>query len=309
MVPFKGYGRLTRSTTLALAAAAVVLGAEAAGLIPPDLMLAIAVGCKIFVLLRVLRARISPAYLLLWGPLAWFFPVPTALLLFVFGGRKHVALAAAKKEVNRVAWRLCDAPDFGGNRCRLLGDRHGRDTLEALRAQIRGARRRISVATYILSDDAVGRELVRLLAERARAGVQVRLLVDAIGSFGIPLRLCRPLLRAGGEIARFNPALPMRGKGSANWRNHRKLAVFDGRAAIIGAPRRSMACTSAARSSERTASASCFARSAPSTASARPWNLARSSASVRKLPGSPLGTFTFFTKVWPRAFTVSLPDM
>ncbi|MEY3449339.1 MAG: hypothetical protein RL749_960, partial [Verrucomicrobiota bacterium] len=153
MVPFKGYGRLTRSTTLALAAAAVVLGAEAAGLVPPDLTLAIAVGCKVYVLLRVLRARISPAYLLLWGPLAWFFPVPTALVLFVFGGRKHVALAAAKKEVNRVAWRLCDAPDFGGNRCRLLGDRHGRDTLEALRAQIRGAKRRISIATYILSDD------------------------------------------------------------------------------------------------------------------------------------------------------------
>jgi len=234
MVPFKGYGRLTRSTTLALASAAVVLGAEAAGLVPPDLTLAIAVGCKVYVLLRVLRARISPAYLLLWGPLAWFAPVPTALLLFVFGGRKHVALAAAKKEVNRVAWRLCDAPDFGGNRFRLLGDRHGRDTLEALRAQVRGARRRISIATYILSDDAVGRELIRLLAERARAGVEVRLLVDAIGSFGIPLRLCRPVLRAGGEVARFNPALPMRGKGSANWRNHRKIAVFDGQAAIIG---------------------------------------------------------------------------
>jgi hypothetical protein len=47
MVPFKGYGRLTRSTTLALAAAAVVLGAEAAGLVPPDLTLANAVGCKV----------------------------------------------------------------------------------------------------------------------------------------------------------------------------------------------------------------------------------------------------------------------
>ena len=39
----------------------------------------------------------------------------------------------------------------------------------------------------------------------------------------------RPLLRAGGRVARFNPALPLQGKGSAHWRNHRKLAVFDGR--------------------------------------------------------------------------------
>jgi len=234
MTPFKGYGWLTRRTALALAAAALVLWAEAAGWLPPEGALAAHVACKLYVLFRVLRARASVAYLLLWGPLAWFFPVGTALLFFVFGGRKHASLAAAKKEVNRVAWRLSDAPDFAGNRFRLLGDRDGRDMLEALRAEIRGARRRISIATYILSDDAVGRELVRLLTERARAGVEVRLLVDAIGSWGAPLRLCRPLRRAGGEVARFNPVLPTRGKGSANWRNHRKIAVFDGRTALIG---------------------------------------------------------------------------
>lgn len=234
MVPFKGYGRLTRSTTLAALAAVVILIAEWTGLLAGDAMSAIRTGCQVYVLLRVMRARITPGYLLLWGPLAWFFPLATALLIFVFGGRKHVALAAAKKEVNRVARRLTDEPDFEGNAFELLGDRDGRATLEALRAHIRSARRRISIATYILSDDAVGRGLTRLLVERARDGVEVRLLVDAIGSFGIPLRLGRALRRAGGEIARFNPALPMRGKGSANWRNHRKIAVFDGATAIIG---------------------------------------------------------------------------
>jgi cardiolipin synthase len=234
MVPFKGYGRLTRSTTLALLTTVAILGAEWADLLPDNVMLAVRTGCQIYVLLRVMRARISPAYLLLWGPLAWFYPLPTALLIFIFGGRKHVALADAKKEVNRVAWRLSDEPDFGGNRFRLLGDRDGRSTLEELRRQINEAKRRISLSTYILSDDAVGREIVSLLTARAKAGVEVRLLVDAIGSFGIPLRLCRPLRRAGGMVARFNPALPMQGKGSANWRNHRKIAVFDGKVAIIG---------------------------------------------------------------------------
>lgn len=234
MVPFQGYAALTRSSTAALLATAAVLGAEWADLLPDNVMLAIHTGCRIYVLLRIMRARVSPAYLLLWGPLAWFFPLATALVIFLFGGRKHSVLAAAKKEVNRVSLRLSDEPDFGGNRFRLLGDRHGRDTFEELRRRIREARRRISVSTYILSNDAVGKELVGLLAERARAGVEVRLLVDAIGSFGIPLRLCRPLRRAGGQIARFNPALPMRGKGSADWRNHRKIAVFDGTYAIIG---------------------------------------------------------------------------
>ena len=234
MVPFQGYGRLKRSTTLALLTAAVILIAEWADLLPDKAMLAVHTGCQIYVLLRVMRARVSPAYLLLWGPLAWFFPLSTALLHFVFGGRKHSSLADAKKEVNRVAWRLSDEPDFGGNRFRLLGDRDGRDTLEELRRQIKGAKRRISLSTYILSDDAVGREIVSLLTARAKEGIEVRLLVDAIGSFGIPLRLCRPLRRAGGMVARFNPALPMQGKGSANWRNHRKIAVFDGTFAVIG---------------------------------------------------------------------------
>lgn len=234
MVPFRGYGRLTRSTTLALLTTVVILAAEWADLLPDNVMLAVRTGCQIYVLLRVMRARISPAYLLLWGPLAWFLPIGTALLFFLFGGRKHSALADAKKEVNRVAWRLSDEPDFGGNRFRLLGDRDGRETLAELRRQIKGAKRRISISTYILGDDAVGRELVSLLTARAKEGLDVRLLVDAIGSFGIPLRLCRPLRRAGGQVARFNPALPTQGKGSANWRNHRKIAVFDGTFAIIG---------------------------------------------------------------------------
>ena len=234
MVPFQGYGRLTRSTSLALLSTLVILLAEWADLLPDNVMLAIRTGCKVYVLLRVMRARATPAYLLLWGPLAWFLPIGTALLFLLFGGRKHSSLAAAKKEVNRVAWRLSEDPDFGGNHFRLLGDRHGRDTLEELRRQIKGARRRISLSTYALANDAVGREIVRLLTARAKEGIEVRLLVDAIGSFGIPLRLCRPLRRAGGKVARFNPALPMQGKGSANWRNHRKIAVFDGTFAIIG---------------------------------------------------------------------------
>jgi cardiolipin synthase len=234
MVPFQGYGRLTRSTSLALLSTLVILLAEWADLLPDNVMLAIRTGCKVYVLLRVMRGRATPAYLLLWGPLAWFLPIGTALLFFLFGGRKHSSLAEAKKEVNRVAWRLSDEPDFSGNRFRLLGDRHGRDTLDELRRQIKGARRRISLSTYILSDDAVGREIVSLLAARAKDGVEVRLLVDAIGSFGIPLRLCQRLRRAGGQVAGFNPALPMRGKGSANWRNHRKIAVIDGTFAIIG---------------------------------------------------------------------------
>ena len=209
MSAFRGYGRLALRAGLALGATAAVLVAESAGWLPDRAVRAIDWACGLYVLVRVGRARISPLYLLLWGPLAWFAPQATALALFLFGGRKHAALAEAKREVNRVAWSLAEATETRGNAVQLLGDRHGRDTLEALRAEILAARRRIHIATYILSPDEVGREIVTLLARRAREGLEVRLLVDAVGSWGTPLVLCRPLLRAGGRVARFNPALPL----------------------------------------------------------------------------------------------------
>lgn len=192
------------------------------------------VGAGVYVVGCAVNARLSIAYALLWAPAAIFLPVPTAALLLLFGGRKHGALAAAKRRIKATAVRLSGRPSLGGNTFRLLGDRDGRATLATLQAEIRAARTRISISTYILSPDAVGRGLVALLAERARAGVEVRLLVDAVGSWGTPLRLCRQLRAAGGQVARFNPVLPMQGKGSANWRNHRKLAVFDGAIAVIG---------------------------------------------------------------------------
>jgi len=195
---------------------------------------ALRVAAGLYVVARGVNARLSLAYALLWAPAAIFFPLITAALLLLFGGRKHGALAKAKQRIMATAHRLGGTPPLGGNAFRLLGDRAGREVLTTLEAEIRAAKHRISISTYILSPDAVGREIVGLLAKRAREGVEVRLLVDAVGSWGTPMRLCRALKKAGGQVARFNPVLPMQGKGSANWRNHRKLAVFDGSVAIIG---------------------------------------------------------------------------
>ena len=58
MVPFRGYGRLTRSTTLALLTTAPILAAEWADLLPDNVTLAVHTGCQVYVLLRVMRARI-----------------------------------------------------------------------------------------------------------------------------------------------------------------------------------------------------------------------------------------------------------
>ncbi len=190
--------------------------------------------CALYIVILATRARISLFYILLWGPAAIFIPKITALFLLIFGGRKHSQLAEIKKRINRVAHELSGPFDQTGHRFTVLADREGREAITALAREIKNAKTRIHLSTYILSPDAVGREIVKLLVEKAQAGVEVRLLLDAVGSWGTPTRLCRPLLRAGGKVARFNPVFPMQGKGSANWRNHRKIAIFDSRAAIIG---------------------------------------------------------------------------
>lgn len=152
----------------------------------------------------------------------------------VFGRRKHRRLAANRRRLRALSEVL--APDElpTRNRVDCLLDRDGIEAHAALVEGIRGARRRISIGTYILAHDAVGRGLVRLLAQRAREGVEVRLLVDAVGSRFLPWTVGAVLRRAGARLERFNPFLSLRGRGSANWRNHRKIAVFDGRVAIVG---------------------------------------------------------------------------
>lgn len=99
---------------------------------------------------------------------------------------------------------------------------------------IEEARDHIHGQFFILDVDVVGKRFIHALASRARAGVRVRLLLDAVGSWRALRQIVRPLRKAGGEVAEFLPALPLHRKWSAHLRNHRKLLIGDGRAAFTG---------------------------------------------------------------------------
>jgi cardiolipin synthase len=88
--------------------------------------------------------------------------------------------------------------------------------------------------TFILSRDETGKRLVRLLTQRAKAGIKVRLLLDALGCLFSSRGFVEPLRKAGGEVVTFMPVIPLAPRGSANLRNHRKIAVFDQHTAMIG---------------------------------------------------------------------------
>jgi cardiolipin synthase len=100
-------------------------------------------------------------------------------------------------------------------------------------AAIASARRYIHCETYILDPDAVGGRFVRALSERARAGVRVRFVVDAVGSYRLPRSWIEHLERAGVYVHVFNPIrfAPME---MLTKRNHRKLLVVDGELAFTG---------------------------------------------------------------------------
>lgn len=105
----------------------------------------------------------------------------------------------------------------------------------AMTDAIRQARESISVLYYLWSDDQTGRAMRDALCERASAGVQVRVLLDAIGSFELDHRFWEPLRSAGGRIVHFMPPrIWTRRRPSVNFRNHRKILVVDHQVAFSG---------------------------------------------------------------------------
>jgi len=127
--------------------------------------------------------------------------------------------------------RATGARPIGGNELQ-----HHPDSLRALDAMldlIERAVRWVHFENYIIRDDRTGRRFADALATRARAGVRVRVLYDALGSFGTSRRYWRALRAAGVEVRPFHPLLS-RHLLDAIARDHRKLVVADGSRAITG---------------------------------------------------------------------------
>lgn len=110
------------------------------------------------------------------------------------------------------------------------GEAHFAAMLEA----IRSARHYIHVEYYIIRNDELGRRFIEALAERARAGVAVRLVYDAVGCARVGRHFFRPLTEAGGRAVPFFPGLLGLVNFRINFRNHRKILVVDGDVGFLG---------------------------------------------------------------------------
>ncbi|RXE56754.1 phospholipase [Methanoculleus taiwanensis] len=115
------------------------------------------------------------------------------------------------------------------NRVEVYTD--GKEKFDALFEAIRDARHHIHLEYFIVNNDELGRAVVHALAEKAREGVEVRLLFDAMGTRAGKgsKKAFHELTDAGGQIGVFFPSIYR-----LNYRNHRKIAVIDGAVGFIG---------------------------------------------------------------------------
>lgn len=120
---------------------------------------------------------------------------------------------------------------LNGNRVELLQDGDG--FYPALLNAIHEARHSVHFETFLWKEGELSRRISAALAERATAGVTVRLLVDGSGGKGLKGADLRIMQEAGIRFARFHP-LRLSNLGLINNRDHRKLVVIDGRTAFIG---------------------------------------------------------------------------
>lgn len=208
----------------------------------------------------ILKARTSQ------GAIAWTislltFPIVALPTYFIFGRNRFDGYLEKRDEIERESLRLiqrtsdniqahlvpvsADSPMYTslfnlarmpatrGNKLKLLID--GAATFDDIKRGLAGAEHYILFQFYIIRDDALGRSLGRLLADKARDGLKVYLLYDEIGSRQFQKSgLLKQLHMAGVNVAPFNTTQGPRNRFQLNFRNHRKVVVVDGRQAWIG---------------------------------------------------------------------------
>ncbi len=172
--------------------------------------------------------------------------VAGAVLLTVAGALLAFNFIGGEKKIERRIERLyaLDDPRFGhelgvllgppfvgGNRFRVL--LNGDEIFPPMLAAIRGARTSITFETYIYWSGDIGAKFAQALAERARGGVKVQVLLDWVGSAKMDESLIATMESAGVHVRKFHPP-HWSHLGRLNNRTHRKLLVVDGRVAFTG---------------------------------------------------------------------------
>ena len=193
----------------------------------------------------VCRQQRHPASAAAWIAVIGLLPLLGTLLYLLAGfreasGTTHSPAADAPEEeafcfndrLERIIHAGCGTRTARCNRVALL--HNGSNAFTALIAALQRASRSIHMEYYIFCDDRIGRAIAEILARKARGGVEVRVIYDAVGSWGISRTLLARMERAGVAIRPFEPLRFPWFTPRSTRRNHRKMVVTDGRTAFLG---------------------------------------------------------------------------
>ena len=207
----------------------------------------------------VMDAR-TPQGAIAWAIALIAFPYVALPLFWIFGKRKFVGYVIERRDA------LSEATPITQEACRLLLERgllvttnhsralpferlaklpfttgndaelliNGDATFASIFAGIDRARDYLLVQFYIFRDDQIGRQFQERLLERARAGVRVYLLYDAIGSHDLPRSCIKRLMAGGIQVRSFQTVGGRANRFQINFRNHRKIVIVDGLHAWVG---------------------------------------------------------------------------
>lgn len=119
-----------------------------------------------------------------------------------------------------------------GNKVEILNN--GGQTIPSIFEAIESAKHHVHLEYYIIEDDEVGNKLKQLLIKKSREGIEVRVIFDDVGSWGLKKKFLNELTNEGVEIVPFMKVRFPRLTSKVNFRNHRKIAIVDGKIGFTG---------------------------------------------------------------------------
>lgn len=218
-----------------------------------------------FSIIIVFFQRKEPKSVWAWLLILYFLPI-LGFVFYLFAGtdfykrRKfrtkeiedHISEAIREQEHSiRTRELVKDAPELSGysdlvyynlesTGAVLTGDNavdiftDGNEKFEALITDMEAAEHFIHIQYYIIKNDVLFERIRRVLERKVKEGVEVRILFDAMGCRSVSRRYWKKLKEAGIQTAEFFPASLRRMHLRINYRNHRKIAVIDGKKAYVG---------------------------------------------------------------------------
>ena len=200
------------------------------------LLLAIHIAWTLGAVPLVTRQKRLPASAAAWLALILLLPVAGTLLYVLAGYRPHLPAAERRAyrgdRLGQIIARGCGTRITRHNSVELL--HNGNNAFTALIASLQRAVRSIHMEYYIIRDDRIGRTIAEILIRKARAGLEVRVIYDAVGSWRLSRTMLRRMHEAGVETAAFEPVRFPWFTTRVTRRNHRKIVVTDGKVAYLG---------------------------------------------------------------------------